>query len=270
MEQSIYADLHVHTTNSDGKLVLDEIPAAAAEADIGAVAITDHDRIQPELDSPFIRIDGIDVIQGIELRVEVASLSERIDLLGYGVTQSSALRDELDRLQENRKTRGERIIELVESELGIALDIEVHEGVGRPHIARAIDAHLDTDLSYQDAFDELIADGRPCFVPREVPSFETGVSLLSEACGVVSLAHPYRYDDFEGVLELATQLDAVECHYPYSDSNTACASDLDLRTVERHDLLVTGGSDAHEKELGKAGLSEPEYERLLDAGGFRA
>lgn len=270
MEDQTYADLHVHTTNSDGKLVLDEIPVAAAEADIAAVAITDHDRIHPELDAPLVKINGIDVIQGIELRVEVASLSERIDLLGYGVMESPALRDELDRLQANRKSRGARIIELVENELDVSLDMEVDEGIGRPHIARAIDAHPDTDLSHQDAFDELIGDDGPCFVPREVPSFETGVSLLSEACGVVSLAHPYRYDDFEGVLELATRLDAVECHYPYSDSNTACASDLDLRTVERHDLFVTGGSDAHEKELGKAGLSELQYRRLLDVGGFEA
>lgn len=268
MEEPIYADLHVHTPNSDGEITLEEIPTAAAKAGLSAVAITDHDRTHPELDSPFGRIDGIDVIHGIELRVEVGSLSERIDLLGYGVTESPALRAELDRLQADRKKRGAQIVELVENELEIALDIEIQDGVGRPHIARAIDAHPDTDLSYQDAFDELIADDGPCFVPREVPSFETGLELLSEACGIVSLAHPYRYDAFKGVLELAPRLDAVECRYPYSDSNTASRSDLDVRTVERHDLLITSGSDAHGKQLGKAGLTEPEYERLRDVGGF--
>lgn len=269
MEGSIYADLHVHTTNSDGELVLDEIPAAATEAGIAAVAVTDHDRIHPELDAPLVRIDGIDVIHGIELRVEVGLLSERIDLLGYGVTELPALCAELDRLQANRKTRGARIIELVERELGITLDMEAHDGIGRPHVARAIDAHSETDLSYQGAFDELIGDDGPCHVPREVPSFERGVSLLSEACGVVSLAHPYRYNDPEAVLELATRLDAVEHRYPYSASNTACRSDRDARTVERHDLLVTGGSDAHGKDLGQTGLTESEYDRLLDVGGFR-
>lgn len=140
MRGSIHADLHVHTTNSDGDLVLDEIPAAATEAGIAAVAVTDHDRIHPGLDAPLVRIDGIDVIHGLELRVEVESLFERIDLLGYGVTESPALCAELDRLQANRKTRSARIIELVERELGITLDMEVHDGIGRPHIARAIDA----------------------------------------------------------------------------------------------------------------------------------
>lgn len=267
MEESIHADLHVHTTNSDGELVLEELPAAATEAGLSAVAVTDHDRIHPGLDAPLVRIDGVDVVQGIELRVEVASLDERIDLLGYGVRESDALRAEIDRLQADRKTRAARIIELVEDELGVRLDLEVREGIGRPHIARAVDAHPDTELSYQDAFDELIADGRPCFVPREVTSFETGVELLSEACGVVSLAHPYRYDDPEAVLKLAPRLDAVECRYPYS-SPIDCDPDLDVRTVERYDLLVTGGSDAHGKELGGAGLFESEYERLLGAGGF--
>lgn len=267
MNGSIYADLHVHTTNSDGALVLDEIPAAAADAGVSAVAITDHDRIHPELNAPLVRIDGVDLVRGIELRVEVASLDERIDLLGYGVAESPELRAELDRLQADREARGARIVDLVESELGIELDLEVHDATGRPHVARAIDAHPDTELSYQDAFDDLIGDGRPCFVPRAVTSFETGVELLSDACGVVSLAHPYRYDDPEAVLELAPRLDAVECRYPYSSPNDACDPDLDVRTVERHDLLITGGSDAHGEDLGQAGLLEPEYERLLEAGG---
>lgn len=269
MKESIYADLHVHTTNSDGEFVLDEIPAAAAEAGIAAVAVTDHDRTHPALDAPLVRIDGIDVIHGIELRVEIESLSERIDVLGYGVTESPTLCAELDRLQANRKTRAVRIIELVEHELGIGLDIVVQEGVGRPHIAHAIDAHAETDLSYQDAFDELIGDGGPCHVPREIPSFEKGVSLLSEACNVVSLAHPYRYSNFDAVLELADKLDAVECHYPYSDANAARNSGSDRRTVEQHNLLITGGSDAHTRELGQAGVTEQEYKRLLDVGGFR-
>ena len=270
MEEPIYADLHVHTTNSDGELALDEVPAAAAEADISAVAVTDHDRIHSGLDAPLVRIDGIDVIRGIELRVEITSLDERIDLLGYGVTESPALQAELDRLQADRKTRTARIIELVERQLNVVLGLEIHDGIGRPHIARAIDAHPDTDLSYQGAFDELIGDGRLCYVPREVTSFETGVELLSEACGVVSLAHPYRYDDPAAVLELATQLDAVECRYPYSDQNANGYPDLDMQAVERHNLLITGGSDAHEKDLGHAGLLKSEYERLLDAGGFGA
>lgn len=180
MEGSIYADMHVHTTNSDGELVLDEGPAVATEADIAAIAVTDHDRIHPDLDAPLVRVDGIDVIHGSELRVEVRSLSERIDLLGYGVTELSALCAELNRLQATRKTRGARIIELVERELDIALDVEAHEGIGRPHIARAIDAHSETELLYQDAFNEFIGDSGPCHVPREVPSFERGVSLLSE------------------------------------------------------------------------------------------
>jgi hypothetical protein len=270
MTGSFHADLHVHTTNSDGELELEEIPATAADAGLAAVAVTDHDRVHPGLDAPLERIDGIDVIRGIELRVEVTSLDERIDLLGYGVTESSALRAELDRLQADRKTRAARIIERVEDELDLALDVEVREGIGRPHIARAIDTHPDTELSYQDAFDELIADGRPCFVPREVTSFETGVDLLSEACGVVGLAHPYRYDDPEAVLELASRLDAVECRYPYSDPATDWRPDLDVRTAERYDLLVTGGSDAHEKQLGRTGMLEPEYDRLLDVGGFGA
>lgn len=270
MSGEIHADLHIHTTNSDGQFELAEIPGAAKEAGVAAVAITDHDSIHPELNAPFERREGIGIIRGIELRVQPAMMDERIDLLGYGVTETQALCAELDRLQTNRKQRAARIIEMVEDEIDSTLDLEVHEGIGRPHIARAIDANPDTDIDYGGAFETLIGNDGPCYVSRDVTSFEQGVELLSEACEVVSLAHPYRYDDPETALELATQLDAVECIYAYSNPNVPANPHLDEDTAVQHDLLITGGSDAHTKELGYAGLLESHYEQFRAAAGFDA
>jgi len=65
------------------------------------------------------------------------------------------------------------------------------------------------------------------------------------------LAHPLRYDDPAAALDLVADLDAVEYAYPYD-------RDVDLapvaRAAERHDALLTGGSDAHGETLGRAGL----------------
>ena len=216
--------------------------------------------VMPGEDAGF----GLVRIAGPEISSILAGMEAAEDLTSVSMLR----RKEEQALVQFETTQPLLLRPLQASRMPIEPPVEIQDGVGRPHIARAIDAHPDTDLSYQDAFDELIADDGPCFVPREVPSFETGLELLSEACGIVSLAHPYRYEAFKGVLELAPRLDAVECRYPYSDSNTASRSDLDVRTVERHDLLITSGSDAHGKQLGKAGLTEPEYERLRDVGGF--
>jgi predicted metal-dependent phosphoesterase TrpH len=262
----VVADLHVHTPNSDGSLPLAELPEVARETGLDAVAVTDHDRVHPDLDAPVVERDGVTVIHGIELRVEPegpdGAAGQRVDLLGYGVERTPALTDLVERVQERRVERGRRIVENVEAHLGVDLDVEVEWGLGRPDVARAVDAHPGTDLDYEDAFDRLIGNGGPCYVRRWVPSFEAGREVLADACAVVGLAHPLRYDDPEAALALTTDLDAVERYYPYG-------RDVDPAPVERvigaYDLLPTGGSDAHERDLGLAGLGQADYERFRAA-----
>jgi predicted metal-dependent phosphoesterase TrpH len=251
------ADLHVHTTNSDGRMELADVPAAARAAGVGVVAITDHERLHPELDRPTDDLDGVSVIHGVELRVETET--GQVDLLGYGVEPTTDFREELSRLQEDRIGRGRAIIDCVEERLNCDLALEPAEGIGRPHIARAI-ADSDADYDYQSAFAEVIGSDCPCFVARDLSPFERGAALLADSCGLVSLAHPLRYGDPESTLALteSEHVDAVERHYDYG--RPVDSSPVE-RAVEQHDLLETGGSDAHDDTLGRAGL---------DGDGYRA
>ncbi|WP_459193037.1 PHP domain-containing protein [Halosimplex sp. J119] len=267
----VAADLHVHTTNSDGTFRCDEVVPAARDAGLDAVAITDHDRLHPDLDAPVVDRDGVTLIHGIELRVDAGD--QRVDLLGYGAQATDALIDEIDRLQRDRVERGRAIVECVEDRLGVDLGIDPGPGLGRPDIARAV---VDSDADYdavEAVFDGLIGDDDPCYVARDVPSFERGRDLLSEACEFVGLAHPLRYPAPEAALELASELDALEVVYPYGSrghtGSTGALDEADVREVaERHDCLVTGGSDAHDRSVGEAGLSTAEYERVASAFGI--
>lgn len=264
---SIVADLHTHTTVSDGTLTLQRLVRLANEADLDAVAVTDHDRYHPELSNPVERRTGVTVVRGIELRVEAGD--QRLDLLGYGLEPTDELTAEVDRIQQNRIDRGRRIIENVESRLGVELAIEPREGLGRPHIARAIvESEADYD-EYGAVFDDLIGNDGPCFVARNVPEFETGRQLLDDACALVGLAHPLRYGDPEAALTRAADLDAVERYYPYDRPLSPDDSEaLDPLPVENaiaeHDLLATGGSDAHEEELASDGLPALAWERVRE------
>ncbi|MFB6083754.1 MAG: PHP domain-containing protein [Halorientalis sp.] len=257
----VVADLHVHTTRSDGTLTPAAVPGAARRAGVEVVALTDHDRLQSALDRPVTERDGVTLVHGIELRVDAGE--QRLDLLGYGVEPTPALADLVERIQRDRAERGRAIVECVEDRLGVALDVEPRPGLGRPHIARAI-AESPADYDYQDAFDHLIGDDCPCYVARDIPTFERGRAVLADACGVVGLAHPLRYDDPGSALDLTAALDAVERYYPYE-------GDADPTPVERaigtHDLLATGGSDAHDEQLGLAGLDRAATERFLAALG---
>jgi predicted metal-dependent phosphoesterase TrpH len=262
----VVADLHVHTTNSDGTLPLEDLPGVARRAGLDAVAVTDHDQLHPGLDRPVTDRDGLSIVHGIELRVETAF--GRVDLLGYGARRTGALTDLVERVQHDRIERGRAIVEAVESYLGHEIPVEAERGIGRPDVARAV---VESDPDYDDVgsvFGDLIGGDGPCYVRRRVPSVEEGRDVLGEACAVVGLAHPLRYPDPEPALDLATELDAVEVHYPYDGDrgNTGASGPRTVEDVaafaDEHDLLVTGGSDAHERELGVAGLSSAEYERF--------
>jgi len=254
----VVADLHAHTTRSDGSLTLDTLPAVAAAAGVDAVAVTDHDRVQPALDGPVTTREGVTIVHGIELRVDAGG--QRLDLLGYGVDSTDALVAECDRIQRNRRERGRAIIDCVEDRLGVSLPVEPRAGLGRPHIARAV-AEV-TDYGVQGVFDHLIGDDCPCYVPREVPDFERGRDLLAAACGLVGLAHPFRYPDTDAALARCEDLDAVERWYPYDRAVDGVRLDA---AIERHDLVPTGGSDAHDDRLGVTGLDGVAWARVRDA-----
>ena len=254
----VVADLHAHTTVSDGTLTLETLPAAAREAGVEVVAVTDHDRFHPGLDAPVTDLGGITVVRGIELRVDAGF--EEVDLLGYGLAETEALRAECERLQRNRMERGRRIVECVEAETDVDLEIEPRRGLGRPHIARAI-AGSEAPYDFEGAFAHLIGDDGPCYVGRDVTPLDEGIDLLSEACAVVGLAHPFRYDDPDAALALCERLEAVERFYPYDDRGTDDPERVEAVAAE-HDLLLTGGSDAHGEDLGVAGLDRVGWERV--------
>ena len=254
----IVADLHAHTTASDGAMTAAELAATAADVGLDWVAVTDHDRVHPALDAPVVAREGVRVVRGIELRVDAGF--ERLDLLGYAVEHTAPLDAEIQRLQADRQRRGAAILDAVTERLGVDLDVEPRPGLGRPHIARAIEASA-APYDYAGAFDELIGNDGPCYVARDVTGLERGVELLRDACGFVGLAHPFRYDDVDAALDVARELDAVERFYPYGRP-------VDDARVERvaaeSDLLLTGGSDAHERTLAEAGLTAEAFAAVRD------
>jgi hypothetical protein len=254
--KSVYADLHVHTTASDGQLTVPEIPARAREAGVEVVAVTDHDRVHPALDGPVVERDGVTIVRGLELRVDTGE--RRLDLLGYGVEPTADLENELDRIQRDRIRRARRMVDLVEAETGVGLDLTVETGVGRPHVARAV-AESPAPYDYAGAFEHLIGGGCPCYISREVTDAATGISLLQGSCGLTALAHPFRYRDPEAALEICSELNGVERFYAYG-------RDVDPAPVERaiahYDLVPTGGSDAHDRTLGITGLDRSGWDRV--------
>lgn len=258
---AVVADLHVHTTRSDGTVSPSRLASVAATAGLEAVAITDHDRLPP-FDAPFRQSAGTTVIAGIELRV-AANAVGRVDLLGLGVRHTEALASATARLQRERIERARRMVTRLEAALDVTLEVDLDDGVGRPHLARAVADT--TDLDYQEVFERYIGEDGPCYEPRSVPTFDRGRRLLADAAAVVVLAHPLRYDDPMLALELVAELDGYEAVYPYDEG-------VDRRPLSRltdAGLLTTGGSDAHSADaIGRCGLGREEFAPVARAIGL--
>jgi predicted metal-dependent phosphoesterase TrpH len=251
-------DLHLHTTHSDGSFSPAAVLEFAKEAGVTALAITDHDIVAgiPEALEAGLRL-GIEVIPGVEISSRHGE--SELHILGYCIDwRQPRLNERMKSLRESRHRRNPQIIErLNELGLGITYD-EVQalagtESVGRPHIARVL---MERKLvsSAKEAFDRYLAEGRPAFVPRELPDPAEALTWIRDAGGIAVLAHPtWVKESSEGLSHLVERLKGaglggIEVHY---STHTAKQTSEYLNLAKRFDLLVTGGSDFH-------GLTKPD------------
>lgn len=253
-------DLHLHTTHSDGSCTPTEVIDLAHKANVTALAITDHDITTGILEATVAgRTHGIDVIPGVEIS-SIMGQSE-LHILGYFLDyQDARLNERLARLRDSRHRRNPKIIERLQA-AGIEITYEEvralagTDSVGRPHIARVL-MEKRVVASAKEAFDLWLADGRPAYVPRELPTPSDAMQWIREAKGLPVLAHPTWVKTTDGTLtDLVRQLkadglDGVEVHY---STHTPRQTREYLALAKQLDLLVTGGSDFH-------GLTKPDID----------
>lgn len=246
---SIRADLHTHTTASDGTCEPAENVRLAKEQGLDAIAITDHDTVAgiAEAIEAAARL-GIEVIPGVE--VSSVARGQDIHVLGYFVPYAdAAFQEKLVGLRETRHERNKLLIARLQ-ELGIDISLEnvyrrkqgTDKNIGRPHIAEEL-IELGVVSSIEEAFANYLGKEGAAYVnpPRITP--QQAISLIKEAGGVAVLAHPGLYDDDELVQELiAYGLDGIEVYHP--DNSPDQRKNYQM-WAEQHGLVVTGGSDFH-------------------------
>lgn len=248
------ADLHTHTTASDGTLTPTELIQAAADLDISLLAITDHDTIAGIAEAQTAaKSVGIRLLPGVELSAE--GPPGKCHLLGLSIDPHFApLRTTLESLSENRRQRNAKMVARLNA-LGVALTLEEvvsaappGANVGRPHFAAALVAK-GAVATIAEAFQRYLGDGAAAHIEKDTLTPAEAIALVHQADGLCFLAHPglLRLDSHEThesrVLALKKLgLDGIEAYYSaYSPAQEAGF----LRLAEKHGLLVTGGSDFH-------------------------
>lgn len=256
-------DLQSHSRHSDGALAPHEVVAAAAQAGVELLALSDHDSVDGVPEARSAAMDaGIRLVSAVEISAIDRGQSD-LHILGYLVDDRDPVL--LNRLEGYRAQREGRAHAMAQAlrELGFeldqeALDIRAAQGksIGRPHLAQAVVSHPANAQRLaaeqrEEATAFLVAyliEDRPAFRPREGPSVPDAIDAIHGAGGVAVWAHPFwDIPDAAAVLETVDRfrsfgIDGVECFYPTHGPEQAAL--LDDRCAELG-LLTTGSSDYH-------------------------
>jgi len=266
------ADLHVHSTASDGTLQPAELVALALEHGVDVLAIADHDSVAG-LPEAFAAAEGtsLTLVPAVELS---AVLDGRdIHVLGYWVDwRDNAFLRQLADMRTARLRRAETMVDALQAagyEVTISDVLALADGgaVGRSHVARAL-VDRGHAATVADAFERLIGRGMPYYVPKDARTPQEAIGVIRGAGGLAVLAHPA----ISGVEDLlpalaAAGLAGVEAYH--ADHTPSQRDRLAARATELG-LLTTGGTDFHgpsapNPNLGRVDLPPSSVEALLAA-----
>lgn len=260
-----WADLHIHSSFSDGEWSPQEIIQQAKKLGLRAIAIADHDTVDAiEEALREASTAGIELIPAVEINTDLAE--REIHILGYLIDVNSPIL--LEALREQREARIKRNQEIIKklNELGLRLSWEEvftvsgSGSVGRPHIAQVL-VNKGYVVSKEEAFSKWLKRGSPAYIPRCSMSWGEAIGLINQAGGIAILAHPAKSLLDHLVPKMIKEgLQGIEVWHPsHSPEDCQCY----LQMVEEFSLLATGGSDAHSpRDIPLMEQTKISYERV--------
>lgn len=250
------ADLHCHTTLSDGSLGIEEIIAQAQRYGIDYLAITDHDTLSSTSRAVVLgQRYGVNVIPSVEFSTYDSARDSKAHIICYAPQKPDRLEGLCLRTCELRKKRGKQMALKVMEKYPITLESIVRYATSskvifKCHIMHALmDYGYTTDL-YGDVYEELF-DAKTGLCAEEVstdvsdyPEVHFALELIHSAGGKAVMAHPSVFNNFELIEELAEnkKIDGIEVwHRSLKDGD----EEKLLAIAEKYNLITTGGSDFH-------------------------
>ncbi len=260
-----YANLHNHTTHSDGVYTPDEIVSVAKKEGYGAFATTDHDTVTAcEPTRIACEKAGLDWLFGAEFTSPCASLNDSFHILGFNFDKDHPkMKQYLDVLSMKETFETKFLFDLAVSEGSIkGIDwkgvLRYNEGITwlcNEHVFRAMkDRNLINDHEYPDWFAKLFRDRRR-IVPNNPYNFmqaEDTVKLIISAGGIALVAHPAKQlHHIEALIKMG--ISGLECwHGDLRQSGKELEA---LKIAKKYDLFVAGGED-------HSGLCGGQYSRF--------
>lgn len=271
------ADLHCHSTYSDGSLSPQELLRLAKSNALKGLSITDHDTIEAYASAiPAAQEIGIELISGVEFSAMLNHVS--VHILGYAFSLNNpALHLLCQRHKRRREDRNQAILEKLAAH-GMSVtkeDIEdclssllPHEkcSIGRPHIAQVLVKKRYVETIYE-AFGKYLGEGKPCYARGDPFTVEETIDVIHQAQGLAIIAHPHLIKNTHMVHQLLSMnFDGLEGHYALFLQHQ---QERWLKIGKEKKWLITGGSDFHGDikpsiPLGCSWVGEETFCRLQD------
>ncbi len=256
------ADLHCHSTASDGLLAPKDVVTRAAANGVEILSLTDHDdtsgldEARAEAESRGLRFVG-----GVE--VSVTWRGTTVHIVGLRIDpRSESLRGGLECIRRGRGTRARKIAEgldaagVPDSLAGAQRYAENPQLISRAHFARyLVEAGRASDV--KSVFHRYLVKDRPGYVPHQWAALDEAVGWIRDAGGVAVVAHPGRYKLAKAELrEFFTEFKAcggagIEV---VTGSHTAGQYLEFARAAREFGFLASRGSDYHGKGESHADL----------------
>lgn len=187
--------MHAHSNVSDGTQSPEVLVAAAAQAQLDVMALTDHDSTDGWAQALAAASEhGIGLVPGMEVSCKT-SQGISVHLLCYLHDRNhEGLLTEITKAKDSRLTRAERMVERLSQDYPVNWeDVSAHVApgatVGRPHIADAlVAAGIVRDRN--EAFAKILTSQSPYFLSHYAPDPVRAVELVRAAGGVPVFAHP--------------------------------------------------------------------------------
>jgi 3',5'-nucleoside bisphosphate phosphatase len=247
------ADLHCHSTVSDGTLSPSALAARAQAGGVQLWALTDHDEVSGLAEARDAALAlGMDFLTGCEISVTFAGHTVHILGLGFDA-DDAALRAGL---AATRGGRGERARAMAEglARVGIA---GAYEGalryvgnpelISRTHFGRfLVDSGVCADT--HEVFRRFLTEGKPGFVPHRWARLGDALRWITAAGGMAVIAHPARYgftptEEFALFGEFAAHGGRGVEVMTGAHSAAECVTYADMAL--EFDLFASRGSDFH-------------------------
>lgn len=245
-------DLHCHTLHSDGTDTSERLALLGDEARLSALCLTDHDTLGgiPEFLAMQPRVK-VRLLVGTELSCQF--MGQSLHVLGLLVNPGDArFQARLIELRGRRDDRNRRMLIRL-AELGCPLTYEDVQAqadsplLSRVHFAKALAARGFVRRA-PEAFERLIGDDCPGYVPRQELTPSEASLWIREAGGVPVVAHPGRFGGGkfrweEAMADLQRQgLEGLEGFY---GEYRAAEQKYFVNLAARLGMVVSGGSDYH-------------------------